>query len=404
VSVAALPSASTESSTEQAGHAERAGDSVWELMAVGGITLVLFPLAWLLRASLGLDEAELVVGFVMFHAASFMNDPHFAVTYLLFYKDVRARAQRARYLIAGFVVPAVLVVWAAWALFARSAQALGFMAQLMFLLVGWHYAKQGFGVLTVLSARRGVRFAASERNVVLAHCYAAWAFAFANPSRAAGTFEEKGVVYWAPARPGWLELASGTALVLSTLALVFVLAAKWRREGALPFTPLLGFLVTIWFWTIYTTIDPLVRYVIPALHSLQYIYFVWLMKRNEARAGEELFGPPVRTRLAVLALSAFALGWALFRGVPNLLDTSVASSWANESTARSLGETPFFAAFFIVVNLHHYFMDYVIWRRDNPDTRYLHEPEPRRARAGISPGSFAVRYSPQAMPHDDLRI
>jgi hypothetical protein len=351
-------------------------------MAVGGLTLVLFPLAWVLRASLGLDEAELTVGFVMFHAAHFLNDPHFAVTYLLFYKDVRARAlgsawsarQRARYVVAGFVVPAVLVMWAGWALVARSAQALGFMAQLMFLLVGWHYAKQGFGVLTVLSARRGVRFVALERNVVLAHCYAAWAFAFANPSRAAGMFEEKGVVYWAPARPEPLELASGAALALSTLALMFVLAAKWRREGSLPFTPLIGFLVTIWFWTIYTTIDPLVRYVIPALHSLQYIYFVWLMKRNEARASEALFGPPVRTRLAVLALSAIALGWAQFRGVPSLLDASVASAWANESAARSLGATPFFAAFFIVVNLHHYFMDYVIWRRDNPETRYLQEP------------------------------
>jgi len=370
----------------QVGPAERTGEPIWELLTVGGLTLLLFPLAWLLRSGLGLDESELLVGFVMFHAAHFMNDPHFAVTYLLFYKDVRARAlgnawsasQRARYVVAGFVVPAVLAVWAGCALIARSAQALGFMAQLMFLLVGWHYSKQGFGVLTVLSARRGVRFAAGERNVILAHCYAAWAFAFANPSRASGMFEEKGVVYWAPARPEWLELASGTALVLSTLALGFVLVAKWRREGGLPFTPLLGFLVTIWFWTIYTTLDPLVRYVIPALHSLQYLYFVWLMKRNEARAGEELFGPPVRTRLAVLAMSALLLGWALFRGVPSLLDTSVASAWASEGAARSLGSTPFFAAFFVVVNLHHYFMDHVIWRRDNPDTRYLHEPEPSR--------------------------
>jgi hypothetical protein len=319
-----------------------------------------------------------------------MNDPHFAVTYLLFYKDVRARAvgnawsavQRARYVVAGFIAPAVLVIWAGWALFARSAQALGFMAQLMFLLVGWHYAKQGFGVLTVLSARRGVRFAAGERNVILAHCYAAWAFAFANPARAAGMFEEKGVVYWAPARPEWLELSSGAALALSTLGLVYVLATKWRRERSLPFTPLLGFLVTIWFWTIYTTLDPLVRYVIPALHSIQYMYFVWLMRRNEARASEgpPLFGPPVRTRLTALALSALVLGWALFRGVPSFLDTSVASTWASEGAARTLGSTPFFAAFFLVVNLHHYFMDYVIWRRDNPDTRYLNnDPEPSPA-------------------------
>jgi len=36
-----------------------------------------------------------------------------------------------------------------------------------------------------------------------------------------------------------------------------------------------------------------------------------------------------------------------------------------------LGPTPYFAALFAVVNLHHYFMDFVIWRRDNPETKYL---------------------------------
>src|SRR5690606_41949749 len=41
--------------------------------------------------------------------------------------------------------------WASVALALRSAEILGWMIQLMFLLVGWHYAKQGFGVLTVRS-------------------------------------------------------------------------------------------------------------------------------------------------------------------------------------------------------------------------------------------------------------
>jgi hypothetical protein len=44
--------------------------------------------------------------------------------------------------------------------------------------------------------------------------------------------------------------------------------------------------------------------------------------------------------------------------------------------------TPFFAAFFVVVNLHHYLMDTVIWRRDNPEMRYL--------RADAPPGSPAA--------------
>jgi hypothetical protein len=358
---------------------------VLEFFAVGGLTLILFPLAWLFRSVAGLDTAELAVGFVMFHAAHFLNDPHFSVTYLLFYKDVRQRAlgrdvsrgQRARYVVSGFVVPLVLVTWAGLALWLRSAQTLGWMVQLMFLLVGWHYAKQGFGVLTVLSLRRGVRFNPVERAVVLAHCFAAWAFASANPASAAGEFEEKGVVYWAPAHPRWLELTTGSVFALSTIALAWALFTKWRRERGLPFTPLVGFLVTIWLWTIFTGLDPLVRYVIPALHGVQYGYFVWLMRRNEARAAaaSDELGPSVAARLGVLAFSALVLGYVLFRGGPWMLDTSFVPTWRTGvgEPNEAMGPTPFFAAFFVVVNVHHYFMDHVIWRRENPETRWLQE-------------------------------
>ena len=354
-------------------------------MLVGGATLVLLPLAWMLRRGAGLDASEYAVGFTTFYAAYVINDPHFSVTYLLFYKGVRTRAfggevplaQRIRYLVAGFAVPAALVLWAALALKLRSAQSLGWMIQLMFLLVGWHYVKQGFGVLMVLSARRGVRVTARERTVILAHCFAGWAYAWASPAVAAGDFEEKGVVYAALAHPRWLEATTGTVLALSAIALVVMLAARWRRDrSALPFVPLSGLLITVWSWTIYSSIDPLLRYVIPALHSVQYLYFVWLMKRNEARASEgpPSFGRPVGVRLGLLALTALGLGWFLFRGAPTFLDEAFVPRTARGNVPDALGETPFFAAFFVVVNIHHYFMDHVIWRRENPDTRFLREP------------------------------
>ncbi|MGC4092873.1 MAG: hypothetical protein QM756_34310 [Polyangiaceae bacterium] len=60
---------------------------------------------------------------------------------------------------------------------------LGLVLQAMFVLVGWHYVKQSFGVLSVLSARRGVRFSLGERRVVLAHCISAWLFARFEPAR-----------------------------------------------------------------------------------------------------------------------------------------------------------------------------------------------------------------------------
>jgi hypothetical protein len=116
-------------------------------------------------------------------------------------------------------------------------------------------------------------------------------------------------------------------------------------------------------------------YVIPALHSLQYIYFVWLLRRNEAREAEAPphFGRPTKERLLLLALAAVALGLVQFHLVPSVFD------WArllvpgrSTRSLADLGATPWFAGLFAVVNIHHYLMDTVIWRRENPETRYLY--------------------------------
>lgn len=355
-----------------------------ELLLVGGITPLLFPLSWLLRTWLGMDSAELAVGFTFFYAAHVVNDPHFAVTYVLFYKDARARAfgnafepaQRLRYLIAGALVPMLLVVWAGAALWTRSPYALGLMIQLMFLLVGWHYVKQGFGLLVVLSARRGVRYSARERFAILAHCYAGWAYAWSSPFDLGTEVEEKGIVYRTLAHPLWLERATQVVFAATAIALLGVLVQKYRREGRLPLlTPLTALLCSIWSWSIFSSIDPLVLYAIPALHSVQYLYIVWLMKRNEARERE---GPPwfetsAPARLGLLALSALGLGWVLFHGAPTALDDMLVPRRSGAAQGP-LGPTPYFAALFVIVNIHHYFMDTVIWRHDNPLTRYLRTP------------------------------
>jgi hypothetical protein len=376
----------TEDASERvsAARANAWRSQLLEFLLVGGGTLVLLPIAWFLRAIVGLDDAELTAGFLGFYGAYVINDPHFAVTYLLFYKRARERAfgsertlaQRIRYCISAFVVPLTLVIWIAVAMHSHSAQTLGWMIQLMYLTVGWHYVKQGFGVLTVLSMRRDVRVTARERAVILFHCYAAWAFAWANPAMPAGEFEEKGVVYKAIAHPRVLELATGSVLAVSTIAMIAVLVSEARRAHRfLPLSPLVGFLITVWLWTIFSSVDPVLRYLIPALHSIQYFYFVWLMKRNEARASEgaPTFGKPASVRLGFLAVSALALGWFLFRGMPTLLDDLLVGKVRRGQIPGDLGETPYFAAFFVAVSIHHYFMDSVIWRRDNPDTRYFRD-------------------------------
>jgi hypothetical protein len=353
---------------------------VAEFLLVGGVTPLLFLLSWILRRRFGLDASEYAVGFVFFYGAYLINDPHFAVTYLLFYKDAKARAfgtafgprQRARYLFAGIVLPLGLAAWAIAALATKSAVNVGYLIQLMFLLVGWHYTKQGFGVLTVLAARRGVHFTSRERIAILAHCYAGWAYAWASPSDPGTAVEEKGVVYTTVAHSAGLEHVTHVVFLCTLLPLAWVLFEKRRREGRLPITTgLVALLCTIWSWTIYTSIDPLVRYMTPALHSLQYLYFVALLRGNEAREREAApwFEVASKVRLGALALSALGLGWVLFHGAPAALDFAGAPRHARILT--DLGPTPYFAAIYAFVNIHHYFMDSVVWRRDNPETRYL---------------------------------
>lgn len=370
--------AATLTEPAPAGRAARRARLV-EFLLVGGVTLILLPICWMLRRAFGAHSAGLGVGFIFFYGAVVMNDPHFSVTYLLFYKDARRRAlgdafspgQRARYVFAGFVVPIALGAWAAAAIATNSGHTMGLLMQLMFLLVGWHYVKQGFGVLTVLSARRGVRFSPLERRVLLFHCYAGWAYAWASPFDPGREVEEKGVVYTTLAQPHGLELVTGIVFVASAGALLWVLLKKWHREQRFPYGPLTAFLISIWLWTVYSSMDPLMVYMIPALHSVQYLYFVGLLKRNEARQeeGPPRFGRPVKPRLALLAASALGLGWLLFHGAPTFLDGNFVLAGAG--VPGGVGATPYFAAFFAFVNIHHYFMDNVIWRRENPDTRYL---------------------------------
>jgi hypothetical protein len=161
----------------------------------------------------------------------------------------------------------------------------------------------------------------------------------------------------------------------SAALLFIVLVRKWRRERQPPaLAPLTGLLVSIWLWSVYSSADPLMLYIVPALHSVQYLYFVWLLARNRARAEERppFFGPPAKNRLILLALSSIALGFLLFHGAPDVLDGARLSAHRHAHVPLGdLGATPYFAAFFAFVNIHHYFMDNVIWRRENSATRFL---------------------------------
>ena len=77
---------------------------------------------------------------------------------------------------------------------------------------------------------------------------------------------------------------------------------------------------------------------------------------------EEVFSRSTQ-KVGLFFATGLLLGYLGFWGVPQFLDKFVPYDKA------AFGGTMFLFVFWIFVNVHHYFLDNVMWRRENPDTR-----------------------------------
>ncbi|VAV93035.1 hypothetical protein MNBD_ALPHA06-795 [hydrothermal vent metagenome] len=346
-----------------------------EFFAAGGLSLLLLPLA-LLFAPDGKEAEVTLVGVASIWLVYVINDPHFMVTYQIFYRDFFAkikgqgyqRAEQVRYVMAGLVLPALLGLWVAAVLVFSSALMAAGMMQLLFILVGWHYVKQGYGVLSVLSARRGVFYSTLERNLIITHCLTTWVYAWSMPLAERVFFEMDGVTYIAAGFGQMPITVMFVLFILSGIAAIGVLVAKFVKARQWPpITPLAGLFVTLYLWVVWTGLNEAFSYLIPALHSVQYLFFVFLLETGRARSKASQSAAKTKMWQHLLPVIAIALllGWLGFHFVPNWLDNHI--SWDE----NLLGPTIFMAMITGFINIHHFLMDNVIWRKGNPDMKYL---------------------------------
>ncbi|MGH7856142.1 MAG: hypothetical protein ACREQY_02350, partial [Candidatus Binatia bacterium] len=151
------------------------------LLAGGASLLFLVPAAVVVGRNESLLEHAAALALFL---ATVVNYPHFAHSYQILYTGIRAkifgrdtpRTIRLRYLWAGVVAPALIALFLGSACAAGNPEALGYGVNAMLFLVGWHYVKQGYGVLVVLSAIRGIRYGDVERKWLLRNAYAVWIY------------------------------------------------------------------------------------------------------------------------------------------------------------------------------------------------------------------------------------
>jgi hypothetical protein len=348
-----------------------------DLLLLGGGSVLVFVALSLLSVD---NNAYAAIAAAMMALAHVVNHPHFAHSYQIFYgewtkaqKSGLPRKLALGWWLVGVWVPlglAVSLALGAYGWLNGRGLLLGVMVNVMGALVGWHYVKQGFGMAMVDAALKKRYWPPAARKALLGNAYVCWIYSWAlvNNSQAGAYFW--GVFHVKANLPEWLVLQVGAvAACTSAWAAVAVYRAfgAWREKGhhlkELPVNGLIAYIVSVYLWTVFSGINPAYLLVIPFFHSLQYLTVVWRYKLNEASAGKG--GPSVWHSLMQFVLLGAGLGFLGFWGIPGALDWVTKGRWPDPAAPASIA----IAVAWLFINVHHYFIDTVIWRSGNKNVQ-----------------------------------
>lgn len=320
-----------------------------DFLCVGGLSLIVFvPLLLSGRSDLVVIGAG-----AQAWLATTINMPHFMASYRLIY---RSRAMILSHKWASMYVPAILVAYSALALWdAQRSPALAIvLVSVSSAYLAWHYTGQVWGMMASYTYLGGARFENSERLLIRTglRILLAWQVTW---------FLYTQLRNPAMVRPLYLLISVGTvaAFVLGAIG-IFKMR---RRIGKFPPARALVAWVAIFVWYAVMARDPKALFWVQIAHALQYLVFPIRVEMN--RTAREPTTSPRR-----FAAHMFAYGVGLL-GVSYIVSQVVPAS-AMSVVGNVFGEEPGRAApilILMVINIHHYFTDGVIWKISNPEVR-----------------------------------
>lgn len=352
------------------------------LLAGGGSMLLALPIILLIPDKKAIEATAMWWGFAL---SNVLNFPHFANSYQLLYTGIAGRIfghdsptkVRLRYVWAGFVAPVLIGGFMFTAYYLGNPRLLGYAANAMAFTTGWHYIKQGYGVIAVLSAIRRIYYSEIEKRLLLLNGYVVWIYSWMALNKTLHEETMYGMRFFSFEMPSILLTIGGIAATLTTAAVVVAFGVRILvRKQAVSWNGVVGYSCALYLWMIAFHYDLIFAIFIPAFHSLQYLLFTWRYQLNKVSAdiGGTAADGATLPRAALLGFAKFVgwsvvLGWVGFVGLPSLFHAGFSPDPA------LFGPAVFLFIFVMWINIHHYFIDNVIWRRDNEDVRkYLFAP------------------------------
>jgi hypothetical protein len=333
---------------------------VIDVLLVGGLSLIVFvPLLLSGRTDLVMIGA----GAQAWLAAT-INMPHFMASYRIVY---RSREMILKHKWASIFVPAILVAYSALALYVAQdspaliivlvAVASGYLA--------WHYTGQVWGMMASYAYLGGLRFERSERVLIrtglriLLVWHVTW-FLYTqlrDPSRVQALYE-------------LITMGTAVAFLVGAAGIVKIRL----RTGKFPPAQALVAWAAIFVWYAVMARDPKALFWIQIAHALQYLAFPVRVEINRtshaSHASEESHNhePDGGHGMLVRHMGLYGAGLLAV----SLLITRYVPASAMSVVGNVFGENPSRAApilLLMIINIHHYFTDGVIWKISNPEVR-----------------------------------
>ncbi|MFA9284192.1 hypothetical protein ACCQ08_05390 [Comamonas sp. SY3] len=336
--------------------------------AMGGYSLLV-----LIAVFIGLNEAWIApFGVLMMIFSNFMNHPHFMASYKLFfemYPKIKTsefqKTFQIRWWVAAIIVPlglSILLVIGIVKYLHGDDFVLTLVIFLYGISVGWHYVKQGFGMAMSEAALKRCYWQPKVRRWMLWNAYACWVFSMCLLFSAEGGVGFLGW-YFPLERSSLQQWLLPAAIFFGITSVGVIIGIRrnigyWRQIGKhqkdWPSAGLMGYLVSLYVWVAIGVSFPLLMLVIPFFHSMQYMHVVEKFYDNK----EKKQSKQEKTRRWL-----YLIGWGfvLFWLIPGVLD------YINSGKVNLMSQVGmlFTAAFWLFINIHHYFIDNVIWRKEN---------------------------------------
>jgi hypothetical protein len=235
----------------------------------------------------------------------------------------------------------------------------------MFITVGWHYSKQVFGCMMVYAAYDQYPLSLLQRRVIKLNLFSIaffnffsnWAYTSAENPVTEGTSNFYGVPLANLGISDHLVQFFFVLTVVLSISVVGILFWNFKKSGKKPTVNFLIAWLAFHIWWI-----PLNRHneyyflVVPFFHSLQYLPFGYRLERVKTVASQSFYN--LTARFSVLVF----LGFCGFELIPNLLDR-------HYDTMEHYQVFFFFVALPVFINVHHFFIDSVVWKFDHPSVK-----------------------------------